>query len=205
MKTLRLITLILVVTSILISCGNIKNKIEDSAKEAIEEVAKDLKENQNSFNTIQINNLYSIDVPDFLVKTNSLNDEASLQYENTAKEYYVIVIDEAKHDFLEALNNELNEDEAYTIEEVLEPYSYLQFTTFANEDQYYDFEYIDVNGLNGQQLDITNSFESLNVFYKMACIEGNDNLYFVVTWTLDSYKDKHNDSMQKIIDSFKEI
>ncbi|HXK80557.1 MAG TPA: hypothetical protein PLO05_00180 [Bacteroidales bacterium] len=205
MKTLRLITLILVVTSILISCGNIKNKIEDSAKEAIEEVAKDLKENQNSFNTIQINNLYSIDVPDFLVKTNSLNDEASLQYENTAKEYYVIVIDEAKHDFLEALNNELNEDEAYTIEEVLEPYSYLQFTTFANEDQYYDFEYIDVNGLNGQQLDITNYFESLNVFYKMACIEGNDNLYFVVTWTLDSYKDKHNDSMQKIIDSFKEI
>ncbi|HRW22364.1 MAG TPA: hypothetical protein P5509_10350, partial [Bacteroidales bacterium] len=118
MKTLRLITLLLVVTSILISCGNIKNKIEDSAKEAIEEVAKDLKENQNSFNTIQINNLYSIDVPDFLVKTNSLNDEASLQYENTAKEYYVIVIDEAKHDFLEALNNELNEDEAYTIEEV---------------------------------------------------------------------------------------
>ncbi len=205
MKTLRLITLLLVVTSILISCGNIKNKIEDSAKEAIEEVAKDLKENQNSFNTIQINNLYSIDVPDFLVKTNSLNDEASLQYENTAKEYYVIVIDEAKHDFLEALNNELNEDEAYTIEEVLEPYSYLQFTTFANEDQYYDFEYIDVNGLNGQQLDITNYFESLNVFYKMACIEGNDNLYFVVTWTLDSYKDKHNDSMQKIIDSFKEI
>lgn len=205
MKTLRLITLLLVVTSILISCGNIKNKIEDSAKEAIEEVAKDLKENQNSFNTIQINNLYSIDVPDFLVKTNSLNDEASLQYENTAKEYYVIVIDEDKHDFLEALNNELNEDEAYTIEEVLEPYSYLQFTTFANEDQYYDFEYIDVNGLNGQQLDITNYFESLNVFYKMACIEGNDNLYFVVTWTLESYKDKHNDSMQKIIDSFKEI
>lgn len=205
MKTLRLITLLLVVTSILISCGNIKNKIEDSAKEAIEEVAKDLKENQNSFNTIQINNLYSIDVPDFLVKTNSLNDEASLQYENTAKEYYVIVIDEDKQAFLQALNNELNEDETYTIEEVLEPYSYLQFTTFANEDQYYDFEYIDVNGLNGQQLDITNYFESLNVFYKMACIEGNDNLYFVVTWTLDSYKDKHNDSMQKIIDSFKEI
>lgn len=205
MKNLKHIVLLFVVASLFISCGNIKNKIEDSAKEAIEEVAKDLKENQNSFNTIQINNLYSIDVPDFLVKTNSLNDEASLQYENTAKEYYVIVIDEDKQAFLQALNNELNEDETYTIEEVLEPYSYLQFTTFANEDQYYDFEYIDVNGLNGQQLDITNYFESLNVFYKMACIEGNDNLYFVVTWTLDSYKDKHNDSMQKIIDSFKEI
>lgn len=205
MKNLKHIVLLFVVASLFVSCGNVKNKIEDSINEAIEEVAKDMEESLTTFSTVEANNLYSLDVPGFLNKTTSLNDEASLQYENTSKEFYVIVIDEDKDAFLEAINMDLNEDEMFLEEEVLDPYAYLQFTTFATDDQYNDFKDVEINGLNAQQLEIISKFDAYDVYYKMACIEGEDNLYFVVVWTLSDYQDDNEENMQKIIDSFKEI
>jgi hypothetical protein len=205
MKNLTTLLLLFVAASLLVSCGNMKKKIEDSVNEAIEEVAKDLEESFTTFSTVEINDLYALDVPGFLVETNSLNDEASLQYENTTEEFYVIVIDENKDAFLEAINFDLTEDEVFLEEEVLDPYAYLQFTTFATDEEYDGYKDVEINGLNAKQLEIYNDFDSYKVYYKMACIEGEDNLYFVVIWTLADFEDEHEENMQKIIDSFKEI
>jgi hypothetical protein len=205
MKKIQFFMLIAATTTLLFSCGNIKKKVEDKINEAVEEVANDLEGAFTSVNTVTVKDLFSVDIPTALTETYDLNEEASLQYENISDEYYVIAIDENKQEFFDAINEGASEDEMITEEEILDIYGYLQFTTFATDDQYFDTKDIEVNGLKAQQLDITSTFEDLGIFYRMACYEGEENLYFVVVWTMEDYKDDHDASMQNIIESFKEL
>jgi len=39
---------------------------------------------------------YSLSIPSFLVKTNKLNEDASIQYQHAIKELYMIVIEDSK-------------------------------------------------------------------------------------------------------------
>lgn len=41
-------------------------------------------------------NCYTLDIPEYLTRTFSLNDITSLQYQNTSKPAYVIVIEDNK-------------------------------------------------------------------------------------------------------------
>lgn len=153
--------------------------------------------------TQKVNRLYSIDIPSYLNKTDDLNDEASLQYQNEDEELYIIILDENKKEFMEAVN-ELLEDETISDEEILDVYAYLQFTTFATDEDYdSSLEYLEINGLNARELDVIDYMEDYTVFYKMACYEGKDNLYFLVSWTTSDNKDRLNPDLQNIINSFK--
>ena len=66
---------------------------------------------------------YTMDIPDYLTKTYSLNDVASLQYQNSARSAYVVVIEDDKDqlqevgmkfinalDFLENFTREFKKD-----------------------------------------------------------------------------------------------
>ena len=53
--------------------------------------------------TVKIENKYSLTIPAFLTKAKGLNEEASLQYQNGRKEFYVIVIDDDKEVLVKAL------------------------------------------------------------------------------------------------------
>ena len=63
------------------------------------------------YKAITVSNKYTIELPEFLSEGNNLNNEASLQYQNPSKEFYVIVIDERKADFPNPEEMDLN---AYT-------------------------------------------------------------------------------------------
>ena len=64
----------------------------------------------NEPKVIPINNQYTLTVPSYMSKNESLHDEASLQYANLFKEFYVIVIDEPKTEFSSALIDNLLTD-----------------------------------------------------------------------------------------------
>lgn len=156
-----------------------------------------------NWQTKKINKLYSVDIPDYLYDTNDLNSEASLQCENVDKEMYLIIIDEDKKEFIDAVN-ELLEDTQFTEEEILDVYAYLQFTTFATDEDFdNNLEYLEINGLKARQLDIVSYFEEYDVFYKMACYESNKNLYFLVSWTTLDNKNIYNPDLQNVINSFR--
>lgn len=155
--------------------------------------------------TVKINKLYSVNVPSYFNATNDLNDEASLQYENVDEEVYLIVLDENKKEFKDAVN-ELLEDETVSDEELLDIYAYLQFTTFASDDDFSSYlQHLEINNLKARQLDVVNHLDEYDVSYKMACYEGKTNLYFLVTWTTLENKDRLNPDLQNIINSFREI
>jgi len=55
---------------------------------------------ETDFDPIVINSQYMVRIPKYMKKSNSLNDDASLQYLNTFKETCVIIIDESKEDII---------------------------------------------------------------------------------------------------------
>jgi hypothetical protein len=54
------------------------------------------------FQEQKVGHVYHVSIPDYMTKSYSLNNAASLQYLNAAKETYLIVIEDSKEQLVEA-------------------------------------------------------------------------------------------------------
>lgn len=155
--------------------------------------------------TVTIDNKYSMELPDYLTKSTSLNADASLQYMNGMKELYIAVIDEPISDFNEALElNHLTED----YKNDLNGYSSLILDTFKdNVDVTYisDPKETTINGLSAILFTVKAIISGYTAYYHFAYIQGKENYYQILTWTLDSKERQHKKNMEAMINSFKEI
>ena len=151
--------------------------------------------------TVTINNKYSVELPDFLSKGTELHEEASLQYQNLFKEFYVIILDEPKEEIIDAAP-------ILDIEPTLEGYySYLKSSMeeTIEEVKFMDVKNTKINGLNAKTFSVTGKVDGIDAFYKIAYIEGKDTYYQVLIWSLLKKQEKYTPEMEKIIASFKEI
>ncbi|MCU0350150.1 MAG: hypothetical protein MUF43_04875 [Flavobacterium sp.] len=145
---------------------------------------------------------YSLELPGFLSEGNDLNEEASLQYRNYFKEFYVIVIDESKSEF----NNMVTENEF--LEEYspdIEGYSQLIIdnleTTVTFENQ--TLEDSKINGLPTKILKFEGKYEDIDVYYQIAFIQSKKNYYQIMSWTLAEKRQDYEPLMDKMMASFK--
>lgn len=155
---------------------------------------------------VKIDNKYSISIPSFLVKSNiTLNEEASLQYLHTWKEFYLIVIDEPKKDLLKALiennlideySNDLN---GYT-SLILDGFE--QSVTISQKSEIIDTS---INNLPARLITIKGRAEGINVFYSISILQGKERYYQIMAWTLQSKEYEYKDMMNNIMYSFKEL
>lgn len=156
------------------------------------------------FETVRVKGMYSLDLPDFLTKTDNLNDEASLQYQNPFREFYAIVIDEPKTELIKAL--EVNSLYDYYSAD-LEGYSQLLLDGIENAAEMNDIpEFTDtkINGLKARTIGLEGVTDGISIYWKIAYIEGNNNYYQVLAWTLSEKRETHEKDMEAIINSFKE-
>lgn len=160
---------------------------------------------ETKINTVKVADKYSIDMPDYLTKTDDLNEDASLQYQNVIRECYAIVIDESKQELYDviAASEELDDYpqsmEGYCkliVDGMLEGAGMTDHT--LEKDQ-------TVNGLPAQFLTTTLEVEGYKVLYKIAMIEGKKDFYQIMTWTLASNAEKQGPDMDAILRSFKEL
>lgn len=157
--------------------------------------------NSKKAETVTINNKYSVELPGFLSKATNLNEEASLQYQNIFKEFYVIVLDEPKKVLIDIADD-------LAVEPNLE--SYFSVLKSGMEETFDNVAFIDIkdtkiNGLKAKTFAVTGNVEGIDAYYKIAYIEGKDSYYQILTWTLLKNQQKHTPEMDKIIASFKEI
>ncbi len=148
---------------------------------------------------------YKMKVPTNMSETFDLNDDASLQYQNLFNELYLIVIDEDLADFNASLEeNEL--EELYSAD--LEGHCNLLIDAFAmevditNESEPVDLE---INGLPAKQVELEAYMEGLDVYYCYTFIEGKNNFYQILSWTLLDEKDQHAKILKKIPLTFEEL
>lgn len=151
---------------------------------------------KTEFQTVKIKNRYSLELPDYMGEAKNLNTEASLQYQNTFRELYAIVLDEPKTDFPNP--GEVNlENFADIVRGNLD--STLKNPTFsATRDTV-------INGLKAKLFSLSDGSEGVNIYYQFAYIESKNHFYQILTWTLENRKDQFTKDMDKIIASFKEL
>ena len=154
---------------------------------------------------VTIENKYSISIPSFLIKTNALNEDASLQYLNARKEFYVIVLDEPKSEMYKALvDNDLTD----TYSNDLEGYSDL---ILDNYEQSISISHMSnivdtfINNMPARLLTINGQVEGVDIFYSLAFIQGKERYYQIMVWTSSSKESEYKDKMNKILYSFKEL
>lgn len=148
---------------------------------------------------------YSIDIPKALSKTNNLNQDASLQYQDTFNDLYVIVIDEPIKDF-ENVVTENGLTESYPLS--LEGYARLILDNVdpaISFDSIPEFEESTVNGIKTVSLSLRGVWNKHHIYWKCAFFQGEGKYYQVMVWTLDTNRKKYEKDMLAMINSFREI
>jgi hypothetical protein len=186
------------------SCGGMMGKGgTDSAsmKEALEKAIA------NNREVTVASGGYKVSIPNEMVSTTELNDDASLQYQNTSKELYIIVIDESKTDFIKTFSDpEMGQyDDKITPVENYRTFQLNSLTSNMTTRATPVVKKAKINGLDAEIADWTASVPGIpvDIYYRVAFVEGTKNLYMVMTWTLASDKTTNSDQMDQMIQSFK--
>lgn len=151
--------------------------------------------------TVTIPGKYTVELPGFLSKATGLHDEAALQYQNVFKEFYIIILDEPKQQFNEMML--LSETSPG-----LESYASILKDGLAEvikDEKFDDIKDTQVNGMKSKTFSVAGEIEGIDAFYKIAYVEGKENYYQIVTWTLVDKKEKYAPQMDQIIGSFREL
>lgn len=162
----------------------------------------------DSFQEVKINGLYSMMLPDYMTKGDDLNDEASLQYQNIYKEVYVIVIDEPKQEFIDVFM-ELGDYDS--TKSAADNYADAQMESIEGNMETVSSKSTmrksKINGCESRVVDVTGTQMGITdpMGFTVAFIEGKENLYMVMTWTFEKSKDKYQEDMDMMINSFKEL
>lgn len=186
-----LVLLLAIVVTILSGCHT--ETIEDAKALSIEK----------DFELKSIAN-YSIRIPSYMTSSTTLNPDASLQYMDAIKEEYIVVIDESKAVFIDALKEygeyRLNEQD-------LIAYRNAQFSFTEQQidiKNRSDFKSISVKGINIECVELDAKLEELDelVSYFFYYVDGGNELYTIMAWTLQSKKDLYREKVKKMIQTF---
>jgi hypothetical protein len=145
-------------------------------------------------------------LPSFLEKAGTtLNEDASLQYLHTWKEFYVVVIDEQKSEFNAAIdNNQLSDRYTKDIDgyaKIMEE----KFESSITTTQINRWMPVTINNFPARIKTLRGNSEGVDAFYYFGIIEGQSHYYQVMTWTLAEKEKDYKEQMKKIIYSFKEL
>jgi hypothetical protein len=194
MKKIRYFLVVLVALSTLSSCNNSGSKANCNI-------------DTSNFKLEEVNGLYSIEVPENMTVTKALNTDASMQLEDIFEEMYAAIIDEPKSPFIENFKAEgLFADSLTT----LGNYRNVQLGLFLKGmvlRRQSEPKTFDINGLSAEQVEIVGFPSGLDfdVYYLITFIEGKDNLYMFLEWTLAPREEDHKDTFSCIAKTFEEM
>lgn len=147
------------------------------------------------FQEKKIGHVYYVSLPDYMVKTNTLNDAATLQYQNTAKETYVIVIEDDKAD-LQAAGMAFNG--------ALDFYNDFAADFFEGAKIAEKVKEVPIVGAKAVQASATKQFDDFSVFYLITVYETPTHFYKMLAWTMEKNRKAFEEDFKKIAASFHE-
>lgn len=150
---------------------------------------------------------FGMDIYKDMHETTELNNVAVMQYANESAELYLIVIEESKQEFLNALATFGEMEEGVTL---LEKYRQTQIMNtgwsikFTNEK---NPEPLKINGLNAFIQEFSGKTSGAPEIFAVTFgfIESPQNLYMIMTWTLEENKEVYHDMFRHSIRSFRVI
>lgn len=155
---------------------------------------------------IEINKDYSLELPDFMSLTDSLNPNATLQYQNLDKELFVIVIEEDKKEFTrKIIDNHAEEVYPPNLKGYTDIIKHSISETIAISAQT-EIEDLEINGLAAKSFNIQGETQDkIPVYYHFTIVKGNDKYYQIAQWTDKGQKSVLEPQIMKIAKSFKQM
>ncbi|SHH71866.1 hypothetical protein [Flavobacterium defluvii] len=161
----------------------------------------DQNHSNEKFEKKTVENKYSLSVPESMGVTTELNDVASLQLQNQMEDFYVIVIDESRKDFLSIVENKV-----LNTTPDLDGYFNIisdHFKQVTEKDfKVYDIQKKRINSAKAIVFSMTGNIDNNTVFYRYAIVEGKERYYQIMSWTSARQEKEYTDRMNKIIESF---
>ncbi len=176
------------------SCGGIGEKKAESL-------------DVSEFKTVTAPEMYQMSVPKYMKEASGLNVDASLQYQNIYKETYLAVIAEDKEDFIDVFKELGQFDEKLTVAGNYRKTQIEYFTEGIDIKSKSDPVATTINGMAAEQIEFTARVPevSYDIYYLMTFIEGRENIYMMMEWTLEENKAKYSDTFKEMAQSFTEI
>jgi len=160
---------------------------------------------ENKTQKVTVDGKFTIEVPDVMTKTKGLNDDACIEYQNTSKEYYLIVIDDNIEE-LNAIFEESDLDQFY--EEGFVGYADFVFESLIESiiiNDKPEWKEFNINKLPARQKEGYGKFDNIDIFYTYTLVHGKDYYYQIFMWTLKDNMEEFKKITDKVISSFKEI
>ncbi|HEY0030574.1 MAG TPA: hypothetical protein VGC65_07440 [Bacteroidia bacterium] len=150
------------------------------------------------FTEVKVNNRFSISVPDYLQACTDLHKDASVQYQNTEKEVYAMVINEKK---ITMQNYSLD----YDIDTYFNNITSQGFAENIKDGKVSPPGRQEIHGNKALIADVSGKIENNEVYYKLGLIETPYEFYQILMWTSADHKDDLEPDMVKMIESFQEL
>lgn len=177
-----------------------------SAMDANKAIKQNNAKNNDSVQTITVNNLYSIDVPTYLSSTTKLSKDASLQYWNKTLDVTMQVIEEPKQGLIDVLRRKGLDKERSMLENVA---LFTLASIFEDLDkvELFDKDSCQINGLDALTLNAfqKRTFFKDGVYASLAFVEGKSHVYQIMIISGGSSISKLADKLQPLLYSFKEL
>lgn len=159
------------------------------------------------YRTVVKDATFKLSIPDFLDSTTRLNKEATLQFANGKKEFFMMVFSEPKEGLRQNL---MLLDSLNTITDsisTLDAYFGFMNRHLSLQPGYRIFNESSKPTKKGavKLASVNVTLDNIKVFYRVATIEANANFYRVYTWTSDKHREKYQPVMDSIINSLHEL
>ncbi len=141
---------------------------------------------------------YTLDIPDYMVRTYGLNDVASLQYQNIQREAYTIVIEDSKH-HLESLGVKYSGARDF-LEEFVQNYKLEEQNRKLNPI----IEFKNNNNAHAQTELEWRDENDYAFFMIITVAETKTHFYKIMSWTLQEHKERLKYDFQQIAKSLKD-
>ncbi len=141
--------------------------------------------------------VFRLNIPDYMVKTYELNDVASIQYQNTTKEAYIIVIEDAK-DQLESLGIKFTDSKDFLDEFVKDYKIENENRSLKNASQF------KANGNDCAQIELYWTEEETDFFMLITAVESKTHFYKILNWTILVNADVLKNDFRTIAKSIKD-
>lgn len=174
-------------------------------------------QNEISFNTVKINSLYSLDLPEFMKPIQGMNNDASLQYGSLERNISVVVIPDKISDVNAMLDGyfkaiALDENTHHAQDSVygygFDGYcSMVMYNTHNNCRNFHSIKTVDseINDMKCRIYEYTAIFENDTTYIQCAVYQGVSYYYQVQAMTNKINIKANADYIQRIVRTLKEL
>lgn len=152
---------------------------------------------QPNFSEQKGGHVYSMAIPNYMIKTFELNDDASLQYINEAKEAYVVVIDDDKQQ-LESLGISFGNPSEFL------DFFVNDYKTDASKRKLSKTKTFSNNGHHFAQAELEWEDEGTGYYMLITAVETKGHFYKVLCWTTAEHKKTLREDYLAIAKSLKD-